>query len=575
MATKNNIYMKNLIYIIIVFIIAPLLGCDLERLPEPTCAKPPVAAFTPDLSDCEAPCTVSFLNTSVDALSYRWHFGDGDSSLLEKAEHTFTKPGTYAVRLIAEGTNNCVDTMIKTILVSGGVLPPVAYFISNVTECTGGCIVKFTNKSLYANSFTWDFGDGTPPLVNPANIHPTHRFDCSGTFTVILSATGSGITVRDSQIIRIRTELFVRTDDMAGMRDQLLQAFPTPDGGYMAVGYSEGTSFGNPLDGIIGKWDAKGEKQWIKRYDTNNKSDRFDDMAMLPDGGAIVVGDMIAVNGVKKGRVLRVDASGQTLWQKDVDGAASLFAVSDIQDNAFYVIGFTFGMFIGKYDTDGNVMWEKQRFNPGLTTPFPNAIAATPDGGAMVAGWYDTKGNSLESDYDIMLVNFDASGNLRWYNTFGGNGSDAATAVANTRDGGFIVGAQGNKGDNSSLNDFHLLKITASGQKQWAYSYPPENLQKYDAYPSTVIESADGNYYLGGDLDDLASSNIHAILLKVDKDGRKAWQKNLSDNGWCYLNSLQPVSSDCGFVMSGAKGPGELKFMDFMLIKTDRDGNIQ
>lgn len=64
---------------------------------------------------------VEFFNTSVEALTYNWEFGDGYESELESPVYSYDDPGTYTVTLIAYGTNNNVDTYSKTIQVVEGI----------------------------------------------------------------------------------------------------------------------------------------------------------------------------------------------------------------------------------------------------------------------------------------------------------------------------------------------------------------------------------------------------------------------------------------------------------------------
>jgi hypothetical protein len=62
---------------------------------------PPVAAFTTQGSDL----AVTFLNQSVDALTYAWDFGDGTTSTEEAPDHIYTQAGTYNICLTV--TNDC------------------------------------------------------------------------------------------------------------------------------------------------------------------------------------------------------------------------------------------------------------------------------------------------------------------------------------------------------------------------------------------------------------------------------------------------------------------------------------
>lgn len=64
---------------------------------------PPVSSFSFEV-DSTAYNTINFTNTSSNATSYSWSFGDGNSSLLENPTHTFTTDGTYTVRLTARNS---------------------------------------------------------------------------------------------------------------------------------------------------------------------------------------------------------------------------------------------------------------------------------------------------------------------------------------------------------------------------------------------------------------------------------------------------------------------------------------
>ena len=55
-----------------------------------------------------------FVNESVDANSYKWYFGDGNSSSAYEPTHTYQSAGTYTVRLIvtgAGGTSEFIGTV--------------------------------------------------------------------------------------------------------------------------------------------------------------------------------------------------------------------------------------------------------------------------------------------------------------------------------------------------------------------------------------------------------------------------------------------------------------------------------
>lgn len=60
---------------------------------------------------------VEFINHSVDADSYYWFFGDGDSSLFVNPRHVYPSIGEYEVILVAATERNCRDTTIRSLVV--------------------------------------------------------------------------------------------------------------------------------------------------------------------------------------------------------------------------------------------------------------------------------------------------------------------------------------------------------------------------------------------------------------------------------------------------------------------------
>ncbi len=60
--------------------------------------------------------TYTFTNNSSDRpIRYHWDFGDGDTSVVENPEHTYTQSGLYNVCLTAGGGMHCQNTACKTI----------------------------------------------------------------------------------------------------------------------------------------------------------------------------------------------------------------------------------------------------------------------------------------------------------------------------------------------------------------------------------------------------------------------------------------------------------------------------
>jgi len=143
-----------------------------------------------------------FIDTTCLATWWEWNFGDGTFSNIEFPIHQYTVSGTYDItlRIVA-----CGDTLTltKPDLIQVSISNPVAGFAADSLVCLGDSIL-FTNNSTGATSYSWDFGDST----FSAAANPTHVYDSTGTYMVILIADNSctsdtvmqAITVVDSAI---------------------------------------------------------------------------------------------------------------------------------------------------------------------------------------------------------------------------------------------------------------------------------------------------------------------------------------------------------------------------------------
>ncbi len=147
---------------------------------------------TPDTLCSSA--TVEF-STTLGQYSYEWFYGDGNSEFANATTwntyYNYNLTDTiYFVQLITTTALNCKDTVGTTILVHA---TPVSQF---QIDSTNGCTplqVNLHNTSTGANSYLWDFGDGTTDTSSSVNI--SHTFYNNGnlpvTYIISLSAENS------------------------------------------------------------------------------------------------------------------------------------------------------------------------------------------------------------------------------------------------------------------------------------------------------------------------------------------------------------------------------------------------
>jgi gliding motility-associated-like protein len=148
-----------------------------------------------DTSGC-APLTVQFKDTVRNAVSYEWNFGDGSPTLATAnfdVSHTYNAIGNYQVMLVGIDSSTC--NIRDTVYVNMRVRNDEAFlnFTAAKLQPCQSLSYQFTNNSTLSptakpftnQSFTWDFGDGTPKVVSgTASI--THSFAAAGTYIVRL-----------------------------------------------------------------------------------------------------------------------------------------------------------------------------------------------------------------------------------------------------------------------------------------------------------------------------------------------------------------------------------------------------
>ncbi len=163
----------------------------------------PVAEFVMSPGSLKLPnAKAIFSNLTIykSPTSFEWDFGDGSTSTLENPTHEYTDSGAYKVKLMARN-GSCQDVIIKQIIVDPS-LPIVDFDPDGAIGCAP-LSVKFTEKTQFAHSFTWHFGDGSSS--NEPN--PTHVYENDGFYTVTLIAEGPGGTgkIVKTNIIEVKT----------------------------------------------------------------------------------------------------------------------------------------------------------------------------------------------------------------------------------------------------------------------------------------------------------------------------------------------------------------------------------
>lgn len=130
---------------------------------------------------------VPVVNVLDAVTSWEWDFGDGGSAFVQNPTHTYTVQGTYTVKLIITTSSGCRDTLTINNAVQVGS-KPLANFSAAPNPVCARKPVQFTDLSVPADEWLWDFGDGTTSTLQ----NPTHIFSDTGYFDITLIAYNNG-----------------------------------------------------------------------------------------------------------------------------------------------------------------------------------------------------------------------------------------------------------------------------------------------------------------------------------------------------------------------------------------------
>jgi len=147
----------------------------------------PVAAFASTPPDACASTPIRFTDNSTGSVtSWLWQFGDGSSDTSHNPAHLYNDTGYFSVRLIASNYG-CGDTIVVPNTVH--IKAPIAR-IGAGADCATPFQYSFSNYSIGATSWTWDFGDGS----SSSGSNPVHVFAAAGNYNVRLTVSDGNCT---------------------------------------------------------------------------------------------------------------------------------------------------------------------------------------------------------------------------------------------------------------------------------------------------------------------------------------------------------------------------------------------
>jgi outer membrane protein assembly factor BamB len=468
---------------------------------------------------------VTFTNATTGATTYAWDFGDATTSTEAAPKKTYTENKKYSVTLTATGKGGTMKATKDVDVVS---LKPIPDF--SFAEAAG--TVTFTNNSKNADTYAWDFGDGT----TSTEAAPKKTYTKNGTYTVKLTATGKGGAVSASKSVvvagvvvtmSINATMYIGTSSAVvavNMKDNTEKwRYKVGSAVYSSPTLVDGVVYVGDLDQYFYAIDAQtGKLKW--RYTVG---DGVVSSPMIIDG--------IVYFGSLGGNVYALDVqTGNQKWSKNIGRATSS---SPTVVNGILYIGSRDNNLYALDAKTGSTKWTFQATNQIDSSP---AVAD----GIVYVGSSDLNFYALDA----------TTGTKKW--AFKNNGTfNSSPTVAN----GIVYFG--------SDNGFVYAYDAKTGIRKWAYDaganirgvspYISDNIlfiASSDSGPLIAIDAASGtkkwSQYNGENISSpVVAGNVVYISSKWDNK-IMGWDVSTGKLAWSYPLTTQ--ASVCIQTQNGA-----------------------
>jgi PKD repeat protein len=164
-----------------------------------TSSNKPAAKFSISGFEVATPCTITFINTSSNATSYVWNFGDGFTSTQSNPNHIYNFRGTYLLKLKVTGPGGA-DSVCKTVTIEDPPPANKSAFSYFQDKCIGTPVgISFKTINPLSTNPVWEISNGSLALVRD----PIIQFLLPGDYTIRYSTQFGAVRDTIIRVIRI------------------------------------------------------------------------------------------------------------------------------------------------------------------------------------------------------------------------------------------------------------------------------------------------------------------------------------------------------------------------------------
>jgi PKD repeat protein len=314
-------------------------------------------------------------------------------------------------------------------------------------------------------------------------------------------------------------------------------------------------------------------------------------------------GDVVQNRGALDLWLTKLDSTGQLIWQKTYGGSNMDIGTGIVQlsSGGFIIAGYTastngditsnhgnFDAWVLKIDQSGNIIWQKTI--GGSQVDLCYSLIQTQDGGFLLGGGtYSNDGDvsGLHGDQDFWLVKINSAGTIQWQRTLGGSSLDVCYGIIENNSGEIIAcgatnSTNGDVTGNHGSFEFWVNKLSASGNLLWSKCYGGTEQES----ALSICRGATGQYLIAGysksangDVGHNSGYNDFWACL-IDDTGLLVKEKSFGGTGADIAYSVIHTI-DGGFLLSGGTNSSDIDVRsnhgleDVWLLKTDQNLNIE
>lgn len=199
-------------------------------------------------------------------------------------------------------------------------------------------------------------------------------------------------------------------------------------------------------------------------------------------------------------------------------------------------------LIIAKFNSSGNLQWEKEWDGYDSSTDKGNGIAIDSSGYIYVVGNTGHGGRERDTQYDICLLKYNNTGDLQWVKTWGGSNNEYGNSIVIDSSDQIYIG-----GSNSS--DILLIRYNNLGDQLWNKTWGGSGAE---VATSLTIDQSENIYIAGYTYSFSNSSQPNMFYVKYAPDGSELSSNYLDSIGSDKCNGIS-LDSDGNIFLIGTK----------------------